>query len=199
MTVDERKQNKKHRGWYSRGYLPHFDSPGIVQMITFRLADSIPNSVLQQIELEAKYLSIYKKRMFFDKHLDVGHGECFLIKFENARIVEDALLHFDNERYFLLSWVIMPNHVHVLVKIIDGYILSDIVHSWKRYSARMINRKLVRTGRLWQREYWDRYIRSEDHLNNAINYIHMNPVKAGFVDNPENWQFSSARRRLKFT
>ncbi|MBU1023875.1 transposase, partial [bacterium] len=101
------------------------------------------------------------------------------------------------ERYFLLAWVIMPNHVHVLVQIIDGYLLSDLLHSWKRYTAKMINRMLGRKGRLWQREYWDRYIRNENHLNNAINYIHMNPVKAGFVNSPEEWQFSSAWKLQK--
>ena len=195
MATHERQKCKEHRGWHSRGYLPHFDSPYVMQMITFRLADSLPKSILREIETETMHQTNRQKRMRIDKHLDASHGKCYLLDKEIAKIVEEALFHFDTERYFLLAWVIMPNHVHVLVEIKDGYILSDLLHSWKRFTARLINHKLGSKGRLWQPEYWDRCIRDEKHLANAINYIHMNPVKAGFIRNPEEWQFSSAWRR----
>lgn len=182
-----------HKGWYSRRYLPHFDNPTLIQMITFRLADSLPQEKV-----------IYWKRVLLDKgdreswhnvekYLDGGIGSCCLGDTRVARIVQNAFLHFDGERYRLLAWVIMPNHVHVIVEILEGHPLPEIIHSWKSYTARRINQLLGKTGSLWQPDYFDRYIRSEKHLHFAIDYIHTNPVKAKLVSSPTEWPFSSAR------
>ena len=111
-----------------------------------------------------------------------------------AHMVENALLHFGGERYQMIAWVIMPNHVHVLIETFEGYQLSGIVHSWKSYTAKEANRILGRTGRFWSREYFDRCIRDERHFANAVRYIDNNPVKAGLVAAPEDWPFSSAAR-----
>jgi putative DNA methylase len=193
METDEKGKESKHKGWYSRGYLPHFDSPDVIQMITFRLADSLPAMILNQIEHENKFKPDAVKRMSIDKCLDTGHGACYLQEHKIAKIVEDAFLHFDGERYSLLAWVIMPNHVHVMIEIIDGFSLNSLVYSWKSFTAKKINKHLGKSGRFWQREYWDRYIRDESHLMKAIDYLHNNPVKAGLVDNSEDWLYSSAK------
>lgn len=100
-----------HKEWYSRGYLPHFDHPGLIQMITYRLADALPASVLARLEKEEKDARERRKRI--EAYLDAGHGSCSLKHPKVARLVEDAFLHFDAQRYKLLEWVVMPNHVHV--------------------------------------------------------------------------------------
>jgi REP element-mobilizing transposase RayT len=109
--------------------------------------------------------------------------------------VENAFLHFDADRYRLHAWTIMPNHVHVIATPLLDNTLSNIVHSWKSFTAKEANRVLNRTGPFWWREYFDRAIRDETHFANAIAYTDMNPVKAKLCTSPEEWRFSSARRR----
>ena len=184
-----RKQHKATReavGWRSRGYLPHFDVPGLVQMLTFRLADALPRTVVQALALDPRYRSDSARRERIQEHLDAGHGACYLRDPEIAELVQGALLHFDDERYHLLAWSVMPNHVHVLVEMLPGFPLDRVAHSWKSFTANQANRRLGRSGSFWQVEYFDRYIRDATHLRNAIAYIHGNvsrfssaPVSAG--------------------
>jgi len=117
------------RGWHSRGYLPHFDSPETIQFVTFRLADSLPNSVIESIRFRDHALPR------LERELDAGLGTCWLRRPEIASLVEGALLHFDGERYRLLAWCLMPNHVHVVIEMLDGLSLSQIVGSWKSFTA----------------------------------------------------------------
>ena len=88
----------------------------------------------------------------------------------------------------------MPNHVHVVIEVVENWTLAKIAHSWKSFTAGEVNAVLERRGRLWQREYFDRFIRDERHLFRAIEYVDWNPVKAGFCRRPEDWRFSSAWR-----
>jgi len=97
---------------------------------------------------------------------------------ENSRIAADTLRHFDGERYELASFVVMPNHVHVLFRPLGKHVLAGIVKSWKGFSAREINKRIGKTGALWQDEYWDRLIRSEQHFFKVAEYIRENPLKA---------------------
>ena len=184
---------EKHKGWYSKGGLPHFDSSHVIQFITFRLADSIPQSVFEKLDSTLESATESIRRKFLESELDQCHGECYLGIPKIACIVENTLLHFHNKLYFLNAWVVMPNHVHVLVEIIEGGTLERITHSWKSYTANEANKLLGREGSFWQRQYWDRFIRNEFHFNKVVDYIHMNPVKAGLVDKPEKWKYSSAR------
>jgi putative transposase len=176
------------KGWHSRGYLPHFDSPETLQFVTFRLFDSLPAHVLEQLSLVAGDAER-------DSFLDQGSGNCWLRQPEIARIVEEALLHFDGERYRLIAWTVMPNHVHVLIEPLAEHRLGDIVSSWKRFSARSANRALGRSGPFWLDDYWDTYIRNERHLESTVAYIENNPVKAGLVKEPEDWLWGHARLR----
>jgi len=193
----------EHRGWTSRGYLPHFDSPHVLQSITFRLADAVPRHVIAKWKEELRLVGdepasdprAIELRRRIEKYEDAGHGACYLRNPRVAEIVEGALLHFDGIRYRLLAWCIMPNHVHVLIEPIPGFPLAEIVHSWKSFTANQANRILGRTGEFWQREYYDRFIRDERHLRAAIEYIENNPVKAGLARSPEEWRFSSAYAR----
>ena len=178
------------KGWYSRGYIPHFDAPGVVQAITFRLWDSLPVDVAQKLVEEADNV---QKRIRAEEYLNAGYGACYLRDPRIARLVEEALFHFDGKRYRLIAWVVMPNHVHVMIEIFVGWSLDKILHSWKSYTATEANKILQRKGKFWFREYFDRYIRDERHFVNAVRYIHENSVQAGLVDKAEDWEFSSAR------
>jgi putative DNA methylase len=126
------------------------------------------------------------------RYEDAGHGACVLRDPTCTQIVQDALLHFDGERYRLLEWCVTPNHVHLLVHCRKGTRLGDMVKSWKIHSARLINRRLGREGSLWAVNDHDRYIRDLDHLAIARCYIRRNPVKAGLCCKPEDWPWSSA-------
>ncbi len=193
-TRETQTNGPSHKEWYSRGYIPHFDHPGLIQGITFRLADSLPFHVRKSMAEELKNADNSAQRARFETYMNAGYGACYLRDPRIASLVENALLHFDGARYRLIAWVIMPNHVHVLIETFEGYPLGNILHSWKSYTAKEANRILGRTGQFWFREYFDRYIRDERHLGRAIRYIHNNPVKAGLADKPEDWLFSSASR-----
>jgi putative DNA methylase len=184
--------------WHSRGYIPHWEAGETAQAITFRLADSLPVSLLQRWEEELQTLAddarYQERRRRIERALDGGHGSSALAKAEIGELVENALLHFDASRYHLHSWVVMPNHVHVLATPVGGETLSAIVHSWKSFTAKKANALLGRTGTFWATEYFDRAIRDDTHFANAVAYLAMNPVKAGLCGTPEAWRFSSAWR-----
>ena len=176
-------ERKPHLGWRSRGYLPHFDAAHVIQHIVFSLADAMPPAFRAPSAMHA------------DRALDRGHGSCLLREPRCAAMVEDALLRADAERYRLLAWCVMPNHVHVVAEQLEGCPLGDVVQAWKSTAAHEINHALGRKGRLWRREYFDRFMRDDDHLSTTIAYVENNPVAAGLVAAPADWRWSSARRR----
>ena len=186
-----------HKGWHSRGYLPHFDAEDTIQFITFRLHDSVPASVIEQWKQELhwrKGLSADSKeavalRKKIEKYADSGMGACYLRDERIAELVQNALKHFDGERYRLIAWCVMPNHVHVLIETM-GHSLSDIMHSWKSFTAHKANKILGKSGLFWMPDYFDRFIRDERHFAATVEYIRQNPVKAGLVDEPEEWLWS---------
>jgi REP element-mobilizing transposase RayT len=110
--------------------------------------------------------------------LDAGHGECLLRQPELRLIIADSLMHWDGQRCLLAGWVIMPNHVHVLVQPLAGHTLLTLCQSWKHWAARRINAQTARTGRFWQTESWDHLLRHPAYLTKFRRYIRLNPVKA---------------------
>ncbi|MCW8127684.1 REP-associated tyrosine transposase [Microbulbifer halophilus] len=109
------------------------------------------------------------------------------------------MLKFDGIRYLLIAWCIMPNHVHLLLDPKES--LAKIVQSWKSYTGRWalrMNAELELDApreKFWMRDYWDRYIRDQEHFERVVDYIHKNPVKAGLCSRPEDWHWSSAWAR----
>ena len=184
--------------------LPHWEQVETVSFVTFRLADAIPeksmnywaedrrrwlstrglsgegdlSETLAELpeDQRRQYLREFGKR--FHDLLDSGHGSCVLRTPEYSALVESALLHFDGDRYDLLDYVIMPNHVHVLVSPKEGHSLSRILHSWKRFTAREINKQLGTTGQFWQHESFDHLVRGAGSLEGFVRYIRENPGKA---------------------
>lgn len=186
-------------GRHWRGYLPHFEGGAIPQFITFRLAGSLPAEKLLQWELELKNWppdsGEREKRRRIEEYLDQGHGETWLRDPAIAKLVEDALLYFDGQRYRLPAWIVMPNHVHTLVTPCEGWTVSKTVASWKSFTAKEAGKILGRKGRFWQPDYFDRFVRNEKQFLRVVDYIEENPVKAGLCAAREDWLFSSARRR----
>jgi REP element-mobilizing transposase RayT len=194
--IRKAKEVDPDTGWHSRGYLPHFDGGGMVQFVTFRLANSIPRAFLKSMKnrLLSKQITDLEYHREVERFLDTGFGPNYLKNPAIASIVEENLLRFDGEKYHLLHWVIMPNHGHVVLRPLEGYPLASIVHSIKSYTANRANNILSRSGRFWSVEYYDRYIRDGKHFSNTVSYVHRNPVKAGLCPAPEDWQFGCARR-----
>jgi REP element-mobilizing transposase RayT len=172
---------------HSRGRLPHWQVDEAVYFVTFRLEDSLPFHVVLSLKEErervlrealssdrAKLDLAFSMRL--DEQLDHGHGSCVLRDY--GELVSNGLRHFDGDRYQLHAWCVMPNHVHVLMHIAHGGDLPKIVHSWKSYTAHKIG-----LGRIWQREYFDRLIRSPQEFADTQGYIRSNPAKAGL----RNW------------
>jgi len=183
-------------GWHSRGYLPHFDGGSIPQSVTFRLFDSLPKAVLEEWSQELKLYSSeptdIEVRRRIARYLDQGHGSCYLRDPRVATIIQDAILFFDEEKYLLSAWVVMPNHVHLVTTPLPGKPLARIMQSLKSFTANEANKLLERKGTFWMPDYFDRYIRNERHFIAAIAYVENNPVKAELCHRPEEWKFSSA-------
>lgn len=200
--------------WHDRGYMPHVDGTALIQHVCYHLADSLPKEAVAAMDDQLKSLPPKlrdaEKEARVAAYLDAGKGSCILRHPELAAMVQDVFLHFHGQRYHLHAWCVMPNHVHVLFHALPGWTMSKIVASWKSYTGRRISafqttgyatlqrgataglEPGVPSGRVWHREYWDRYIRDHAHYMNVVKYIHNNPVKAGLVKRPEDWRWSSA-------
>ena len=198
MPIDFNFQPKGLRsnlGWYNRGYIPHFEGGEIQQFMTFRLADSLPQKVVEKWREETigqgeEGKVIFRKNV--ENYLDKAFGECFLKDEKVAKLVENSLLFYHENKYLLTAWVVMPNHLHFLAKPLENVELQKIAHSLKSYTAHEANKILNRTGQFWQHEPFDRYIRNRQHFVNVVKYIENNPVKAGLCEKAEDWKFSSA-------
>ena len=170
--------------------LPHWQQGHAYVFVTWRLADSLPQAKIIKwkeekerwvsfnpkpwdLATESKYYERFGQTM--DHWLDAGYGSCLLENHENGKIVSDALLHFNHQRYNLSDFVIMPNHVHVLFQPLECHKLENIIKTWKQYTAKEINLRRGMQGALWQKNYWDRLIRSQEHFDWTRNYIHNNP------------------------
>jgi|APTNR8051073442_1049403.scaffolds.fasta_scaffold09601_3 putative transposase len=173
--------------------LPHWQQAGATYFITFRLGDSIPAERLEDWRMERKsWLATHPEpwsmetegdyhRLFsaqIDAWLDAGEGECLLRTPALREPLVNTLRHGDEDRYRLHAWVLMPNHVHVLVTLAERATLEIEIGAWKSISARRINRLLDRSGNRWQEDYFDRLVRDRDHFANCVRYIRRNPDKA---------------------
>ena len=185
------------RAWHSRGYIPHFDAGENTQFITFRLADSMPHNVLAKWrgDLENEVITDADFRRRIETYLDQNYGSSALRDRRIASVVQETLLKWDGERYKLFSWVIMPNHAHILLQNQEGHRISSIMHSIKSFTAHEANKILGRNGKFWSTEYFDRYIRDHRHFAATIKYIEQNPVKARLCRDAEDWEFGNAHFR----
>lgn len=194
-----------------RNNLPHWRQAGATYFVTFRLGDALPPEVAKQIwGAQVRWLKLkgiewdpdgqwhhafdalpstdrreYSERFsrVIHQQLDAGYGECILrIPFLRYEI-EASLRHFHKARYWLGDFVIIPNHLHLLITPLPGQELEDLLASIKKYSARRINLRRGKSGRrVWQADSYDHIVRDLDELKHFRRYIAQNPVEAGLPD-----------------
>jgi putative transposase len=179
---------------YARN-LPHWRQPGATYFVTFRLVDSLPQPRLRELdhmrqgwarkrgtERMAEKLEQFSMIQFetVEFWLDQGAGCCVLAEARWSELVDNSMQHFHGERYELGASVVMPNHVHCVIRpqLSWNQDLEDLIGSWKAFTARRINAGLGQSGALWQEESYDQIIRHEGHLWNVIQYIGRNPSQA---------------------
>lgn len=184
-------------------YLPHWTSEGGIYSVTFRLADSLPievvrdwqhkrDSLLERAAQAGRDLSADELTELDELHtdrierfLDAGHGSCALARNDVAQLVVATLEKFEQHQYRLLSWSVMPNHVHLILQPLSGTELPKILHSLKSWTAKEANKVLGKAGTFWQPEYYDHLIRDEKDLLHHVEYAYGNPDRAGLV----NWKW----------
>jgi REP element-mobilizing transposase RayT len=177
-------------------HLPHWRQEGATYFVTFRLADSLPQPKLQLLkQLRAdwerthplprseKDWTDYAREVTtsVEHWLDEGYGACQFRQQCWCDELRSRLHHFQDQRYQLSCWTIMPNHCHAVMRPFEGYPLEDLVGSIKGVAARNINAVSGLSGQLWQDESFDRIVRDEEHLWRVIQYIGANPRKAGLA------------------
>jgi putative transposase len=184
---------------------PHWSQAGAVVFITFRTHDSIPRAVLERWNREKQEWPVRRgrdtgahwsmivptlcaeERTEFQKtfnrtreaFLDTCQGRCLLRRPELAKIVADALLYFDQQRYRMGDFVIMPNHVHLLAAFPTPDAMKEQCDSWLHFTAFRINRAIKEKGKFWQQEPFDHLVRSPEQYEYLRCYIADNPRKAG--------------------
>ena len=158
--------------------LPHWEQDGVLQFITLRLRDSLPDSKLDELREKLKNSEenalLYKDLEIINFYLTQGHGSCILKYAEIQDIVDKAINFYDGDRYELFDYVIMPNHIHILI--IPYFPVEDIMLFLKRYTTTMINKYLKQRGGVWQDDYFDRMMRNYDDYSIVSSYIKGNPL-----------------------
>jgi putative transposase len=175
----------------SRGELPHLYREGGTYFVTFRLFDAVVPREMRSPSVEHAPEFDAPERLLEDYDPPITLGSCLLARRPVAELVQNAFRHFDGDRYELLAWCVMPNHVHVIFVPLGGHQPSDILHSWKSFTSHAINKLLGRSGALWERESFDHLVRSMRSLERFIRYTEQNPVAAGLCDTALAWPFSS--------
>jgi REP element-mobilizing transposase RayT len=209
--------NLKYKLVYRR-HMPHFQPPGATMFSTFRLAGSLPKIVLASLEAEAdevearlaKIINLEEKarqadlehrRLFgkWESALEsVKTGTTWLKDWRVASMVYEAVMHRIGVFYDLHSCTLMPNHVHLVFTPLQNkngtyQSVASIMHSLKGYTARKANALLQRTGNFWQHESYDHVVKDEGEMARIMQYVVNNPVKAGLVQQPEDWQWTFSR------
>jgi type I restriction enzyme R subunit len=180
---------------FTRGQLPHWEIKGGRYFVTVRCADSLPTNVVARLHEITATLALIEsgsdqfiqlQRRYFqtmEKYLDSGRGEALLAKPEAAEILALAFAELANRGVSVPHYSIMPNHWHAMfVPVPDSSIdLHSAIARLKGQTAYSINRAVGRRGPLWQREWFDRWMRTDDEWQRCVDYVRNNPVKAGIV------------------
>ena len=207
---------------FYRRKLPHWQPEGAMYFIAFRLANSLPAQVIWDLEeqrereRQATRLrfsgaqlqdELYKldKKYFghFESWLDrcVEESPRWLAEEKVVQIVADELHALNGERYRLIAYCLMSNHVHVVIDTAEHsfkpahigvtapYPLADTLKLLKGRTARYCNQALGRSGKFWHHESYDHVIRDQGEYERIVWYVLNNPVKAGLVENWEDWKF----------
>jgi putative transposase len=206
---------------FYRRRLPHWQPPGATLFFTWRLHGSLPKEARERLHAEREQLerqplrhgevererAVRHDKIIFARYDDVlgdtTHGPCWLAEPRIARLMTDAFFYYNHQRYDLIAFVVMPNHVHSVLRPIkveqdkkreaQFVPISKITQGLKGYVAREANRWLDRTGQtFWQDESYDHWARDEAELARIVIYTESDPVRCGLVAHPKDWRWSSA-------
>ena len=189
----------------NRGRLPHWEKEEGLYFLTLHQADSLPRAVIAKIAERHRILQAAKENNVhllpeqeahlaaysqprIEEYFDRGVGSCAFMDQRVAGSMAAALRFREGKHYRLLAWCVMPNHVHVVVRLFPGRELATVVKAWKTFSAKAANHALESKGRFWHRDYYDLLIRNGDESARAIRYVAENPAKARLKDWPWVWR-----------
>ena len=171
-------------------FLEHWNQSDKFQFVTFRLGDSLPKGVRDYLcsirenfiknnpqpwdqNTANRFTNLISKGQ--ERLIDNGYGSCILRHEQIRRILTETIWYHDGRSIEIDSYVLMPNHVHLLCRMIGQCKIEDVVGSIKRFSAQRINKILGTTGSLWHRDFYDTLVRSYDAYKHYRNYIYNNP------------------------
>ena len=181
-------------------HLPHWRQDGATYFVTFRLGDALPQCKIDELlalrrDWQAQYppprsdrdWEAYARSVMLktERWLDQGHGACYFQEPRFAEVLTQAILSFQDRRYLVSCFTIMPNHCHLVIRPFRFHALETILQVCKGYTANRVNGLIARTGTLWLQESYDRIVRDENHLYQIIQYIGRNPRNAGIPR--ESW------------
>jgi len=208
---------------FYRRKLPHWHPEGAMYFITFRLANSLPVRLIQELDeqrerekqvIRTRFSSaqqraeLYKLDKKYFGHFDAWLDRCveesprWLADEIVAQIVADEIQALDGERYALISYCLMSNHVHIVMDtaghafqpahegVTAPYPLADTLKRLKGRTSRFCNQALGRGGPFWHHESYDHVIRDQKEYDRIVWYTVNNPVKAGLVQRWEDWKFT---------
>ncbi|MFA6981150.1 MAG: transposase [Ignavibacteriaceae bacterium] len=188
---------------FHRRNLPHLYYNDGTYFITYRLFGSMPNAILSELnkiyisemKIDLNKLGLVKLENILNKYEELLNRNSYLPKYLSderiAKICQCTIHYYDENQYKLICYCIMPNHIHLIFKLIpNNKGISKIMQSIKRTSASESNKVLDREGIFWQAESFDRLIRDDKELYFTINYVLENPVKAGLIDAWEKWRYT---------
>ena len=194
---------------FKRRRLPHWEVAGKAYFVTFRLRGSLPQKVILQLQAEREAIQTndtdtllkFQRHEFYEieQVLDSVDNDkyAYLSRTDIAPLLMEAFTHLETIYCWRFPvWVIMPNHIHCLCiadKIGKKKSLTEIIALYKRYTAKEINKILGLNGRVWVDENFDHWCRTPEKVESVKRYILNNPVKAGLVEQPEAWAYSSLR------
>ena len=165
-----------YNGTAPRRFLPHVDLIGYYQFVTFRTHDSLDDFIKR---IRSEDISSKEQEYKIDQYIDTSSKGCYL----NDKVLEylrDYFIEKDKSFYDLVSFVIMPNHVHILFK--QNIEISKIMQQIKGATSFEINKRLHRKGKFWEANYYDKVIWDEAHFAQVHDYIKYNGIKAGLKD-----------------
>jgi putative transposase len=210
---------------FYRCHLPHWQPEHSTYFVTFRLAGSLPHDVIMRLKeeyaqeeeqyLQEKNYSYRREKIRdirneyfnrFDELLNSNKtGPSYMSDPMIAEIIAESIRHRDGKQYDLITYCIMPNHVHIVFSLADRdsqsgstvgrrdsstYVVANILENLKWYTALKANRLLKRTGQFWQHESYDHVVRDGKELDRIIRYVLNNPVKARLAREWQKWRWN---------
>lgn len=174
--------------------LPHWNQEDIYVFLNFRLGDSLPQQKLNQLKSERNIWMLSHPQPWsqqtenefhrkfshrIEQWVDKGYGCCFFRNSFPTSILVATMLHDDGIKYELVAYVVMPNHVHALVRMFENIRVETLMQEWKSISSHKLKKQFGSEWCDWMENYFDRAIRDENHLNNVISYIYKNYCRGG--------------------